>query len=535
MKHYFILALLCLTLTTLGQNYDARLSGAEILTPKAPDKPKINGPRLSGARPGKPFVHRIPTTGVRPIKFQVKNLPKSLILNPETGIITGRTPDKPGDYKLQIRAKNKAGEDSFEFTLVVGDMLALTPPMGWNHWYTHYLNISDSIIRNAADEMVKSGMADVGYQYISIDDCWMQMSPSVLEDRLTNGQEFRKNRLRLMDQKSKVGQVRDEKGNILPARDFPDMKALTDHIHGYGLKAGIYSSPGPLTCQSFVGSLNFEAQDAKQYADWGFDLLKYDWCSYGKIHWEKFVNDPQSGAKYPYKLMGNLLKQQDRDIVLNICQYGNHDVWKWGSEVGGHSWRIGGDLGWEMQKSGLYAAAKKTLEIREYNKPGAWNDLDYLIMGMWTPPQDMGGKMVKKALTPNQHYTYFSLWAMMATPLFFSGDMGSVDDFIHGILCNTEMIAVNQDPLGQCAEAIRITDEEWILKKTMEDGSLVYGFFNLSGNEDRIIKMNARDLVNLKARDLWRQKDIGTVNEADSFNVQVGPLGCAVIHFSDKK
>jgi alpha-galactosidase len=352
MKHYIILALLCLTITTLGQNYDARISGAEILTPKAPDNPKINGPRLSGARPGKPFVHRIPTTGVRPIQFQVKNLPKSLILNAETGIITGRTPDKPGDYKLQIRAKNKAGEDSFEFTLVVGDMLALTPHMGWNHWYTHYLNISDSIIRNAADEMVKSGMADVGYQYISIDDCWMRMSPPVLDDRLKNGQEFRKNRLRLMDQKSKVGQVRDEKGNILPARDFPDMKALTDHIHGYGLKAGIYSSPGPFTCQSFVGSFNFEAQDAKQYADWGFDLLKYDWCSYGKIHWEQFVNDPQSGARYPYKLMGNLLKQQDRDIVLNICQYGNHDVWKWGSEVGGHSWRIGGDLAWEMQKRG---------------------------------------------------------------------------------------------------------------------------------------------------------------------------------------
>ncbi len=129
MKYYFILALLCLTLATLGQNYDARISGTEILTPKAMDKPKINGPRLSGARPGKPFVHRIPTTGLRPIRFQVKNLPKSLILNAEAGIITGRTPDKPGEYKLQIRAKNKAGVDSFEFTLVVGDMLALTPYM----------------------------------------------------------------------------------------------------------------------------------------------------------------------------------------------------------------------------------------------------------------------------------------------------------------------------------------------------------------------------------------------------------------------
>jgi alpha-galactosidase len=125
----------------------------------------------------------------------------------------------------------------------------------------------------------------------------MRMSPSVLENRLKNGKEFGKKRLRLMDQKSKVGQVRDEQGNILPARDFPDMKALTDHIHAYGLKAGIYSSPGPLTCQGFAGSFGFEAQDAKQYAEWGFDLLKYDWCSYGKKHWEQFVNDPESGAR----------------------------------------------------------------------------------------------------------------------------------------------------------------------------------------------------------------------------------------------
>ena len=524
-----------LTISVRAETYDARVHGPQILTPPPGPAPAINGPEVYGVRPGSPVIYRIPTTGSRPIRFIAKGLPATLRIDEANGIVTGHAPASAGRHVVTFRAENDQGKDERKLTFVVGDKLALTPPMGWNHWYTHYLNITDSIIRNAADEMVKSGMADVGYQYISIDDCWMRISPSVLEDRLKNGPEFRKKRLRLMDQDSKVGQGRDEKGNILPARDFPDMKALTDHIHAYGLKAGIYSSPGPFTCQSFIGSFNFEAQDAKQYAEWGFDLLKYDWCSYGKKHWEQFVNDPESGAKYPYELMGKFLKQQDRDIVLNICQYGKNDVWKWGSEVGGHSWRIGGDLGWEMQKHGLYAAAKKTLEVREFNKPGAWNDLDYLIMGMWTPPQDMGGKMVKKALTPNQHYTYFSLWAMMATPLFFSGDMGSVDDFIRGILCNTEMIAVNQDPLGQCAEGIRITDEEWILKKTLEDGSLVYGFFNLSGNEDRTIKMNARGLVNMKARDLWRQKDIGTVTDTDSFAVQVGPLGCAVVRFSGKQ
>jgi alpha-galactosidase len=338
-----------------------------------------------------------------------------------------------------------------------------------------------------------------------------------------------------MDQKSKVGQVRDPEGNILPALDFPDMKALTAHIHSHGLKAGIYSSPGPFTCQDFVGSLDFEEMDARQYAEWGFDFLKYDWCSYGKNHWERFVPDQKSGVRYPYQLMGDLLKQQDRDIVFNICQYGNHEVWTWGEKVGGHSWRIGGDLGWEMQKHGLYAAAKKALDIREYNKPGAWNDLDYLIMGVWTPPQNMGGRMVKKALTPNQHYTYFSLWTLLATPLFFSGEMGSVDDFIRGILCNTEMIAVNQDPLGQCAEPIRLTDEEWVLRKTLEDGSVVYGFFNLSDSADRTIELNAPELVGFNARDLWRQKDIGRVTESDGIQVQVSPLGCAVIRFTATK
>ena len=177
-------------------------------------------------------------------------------------------------------------------TLVVGDKLALTPPMGWNSWYTHYRHVADKTIRQAADAMVESGMADVGYSFVSIDDCWMRMDPNQYDAQLKRlGDKAKKG----MDVEAKVGPTRDAAGNILPARDFPDMKALTDHIHAYGLKAGTYISPGPQTCARFEGSYSHEARDAKTFADWGFDLLKYDWCSYGSIY--KQADGRQQGPR----------------------------------------------------------------------------------------------------------------------------------------------------------------------------------------------------------------------------------------------
>ncbi|MCX7670693.1 MAG: NPCBM/NEW2 domain-containing protein, partial [Anaerolineae bacterium] len=229
-----------------------------ILTPKPGPKPRINGPTIYGCRPGNPFLYRIPTTGQRPIAFAAENLPDGLKVDPQTGIITGCV-EKPGKYVVTLRASNAAGTAEKTFRIVCGDTLALTPPMGWNHWYAHYNRITDKMMREAADIMVSSGMADVGYQYVSIDDCWMN-APKHSDPM-------------------RVGPLRDANGNILPNKHFPDMKALTDYIHAKGLKAGIYTSPGPFTCAGFAGSYQHEAQDAKQFADWGFDLLKYDWCS----------------------------------------------------------------------------------------------------------------------------------------------------------------------------------------------------------------------------------------------------------------
>ena len=513
--------------------YDARVDEFEILTPKPPQQPRINGPVVYGARADKPFIYRIPTTGKRPIAFTAEDLPASLKLDAKTGIITGSTPGKKGDYKITLSAKNEFGEDAVEWTLSVGDTLALTPPMGWNHWYTHYHFVKDKIIRAAADAMVSSGMADVGYQYVSIDDCWMRIDEQFIAE---STDQKRKTASTGLDVKAKIGPVRDADGKILTARDFPDMNALTEHIHSYGLKAGIYTSPGPQTCQRFEGSYQHEALDAKTYAEWGFDLLKYDWCSYGRV----FNSLPKEqrnlqAQQAPYEQMGKVLAEQDRDILLNLCQYGMGDVWEWGAKIGGQSWRVGGDLGHTLTKGGVYRIAEKTIGIRAFNKPGSWNDPDYIILGQWTSPFDKAAPLSAVPLTTNEQYSYFSLWCLMACPLFFSGDMAAVDDFTHNVICNNEMIAVNQDPLGQCAVAIRLNDELWVLKKTLSDGSAVVGFFNLSGEQDRVMSETMLQLgfcCPMIARDLWRQRDLGVF--ADSFAVRVGPHGCAVIRFTKK-
>jgi alpha-galactosidase len=334
---------------------------AEILTPKPGPAPALHNALVFGARPGHPFLYRIPCTGTRPITFSAKNLPASLKLDPQTGIITGTTPAKPGDYLVQFEARNARGRDRRNFKIVAGDTLALTPPMGWNDWYTHYHRITDKLMREAADAMIASGMADVGYNYVNIDDCWMTRPDST--DPALNGP------------------ARDASGAILPNKNFPDMKALADYIHSKGLKAGLYTSPGPLTCARYTGSYQHEEADAKKFAEWGYDFLKYDLCSYRRIpgYTQSSLEDNQK----PYRLMGSILKKLDRDIVYNLCQYGYSEVWKWGGEVDGHCWRTTGDLGLEKDTRlpGFYSIAFKNAEHFEHARPGQWNDPDYLLIG----------------------------------------------------------------------------------------------------------------------------------------------------------
>jgi alpha-galactosidase len=475
---------------------------AVILTPPAPPEPRIHGPRVYGCRPGNPFLYRIPATGERPMQFAAEGLPEGLKLDASTGILTGTTPAR-GEHRVTLRAKSARGEASREFKIIAGDKLALTPPMGWNHWYAHYDRITDKMVREAGDRLIASGMADVGYEYVNIDDCW----PNAPKNK---------------DPK-RVGPLRDGRGNVIPNKHFPDMKALTAYLHCKGLKAGIYTSPGPLTCAGFAGSYNFEAQDAKQYADWGFDFLKYDWCSYGDTI--KGPVGPEQ-LKKPYRQMGDLLKKQKRDIVFNLCQYGMGDVWTWGEEVGGHSWRTGGDLGFELNR--IFEVALKNVEIGKYNHPGSWNDPDYIQIGYIGAATEMG-ELKPCGMTPSEQYSFMSLWCMLASPLFYSGDMTRLDPFTLNVLCNPEVIEIDQDPLGRCARAVNVTEDGFVLVKELEDGSRAIGLFNRGEWEtDVAVKFSDLGLSGKqKLRDLWRQKDLGAFDQ--EYRVRVPRHGAVML------
>ena len=487
-----------------------------ILTPKPGVEPRINGPRLFGARPSRRFLYRIPCTGRRPMTFGVTNLPDGLSVNEQTGIITGRVPDQAGEYRVTLTARNDAGAAKKEFTIVVGDTLALTPPMGWNSWYIHYHRVTGEVMRESADMMVASGMADYGYMYVNIDDCWMRIEPEYFEQV--------KGRLTGFDMSGVIGELRDSQGNILPNGNFPDMRAMTDYIHAKGLRAGTYISPGPRTCQRYAGSYQHERQDAEQFARWGFDFLKYDWCSYGQVYNErmKVSQDDLAEKKYPYQQMGDLLKTLDRDIVLNLCQYGMNEVWKWGGQVGGHCWRTTGDLGLHRGSvlPGFYHIGMSNAQHYEHAGPGRWNDPDYLLIG-WVGSARGHGIGKETTLTGNEQYSYMSMWSLMAAPLFFSGDMAKLDEFTLNVLCNAEVIDVNQDALGKQARPLVMDDETLLLAKPMEDGSLAVGLFNLL-EVPREVTVTWEQLGiegKYRVRDLWRQRDVGELTGAYSAEV----------------
>ena len=493
-----------------------------ILTPPAPDKPRINGPAITGIRPGSPFLYRIPATGIRPMDFEVRNLPDGISFDPKSGIISGKAP-KRGDYKVLLLAENEFGIDKKDLLIRVGDTLALTPHMGWNSWYIHYDRVSDAIMREAADQMIETGMADYGYQYVNIDDCWMVKVNS--------------------DDPETGGPLRGNDDRLNTNKRFPDMRSMTDYIHQKGLKAGTYISPGPSTCAGYAGSYEHEALDAKTFSDWGFDFLKYDWCSYGR------VEPPKSRKDYiaPYDLMWGELKKQERDIVMNLCQYGMDNVWEWGGNVG-NSWRTTGDLGLAGGSGmpGFYHIGRSNAEHWEYARPGNWNDPDYILIG-WVGSAHKMGEGVKTDLSPNEQYFYMSMWSLMAAPLIFSGDMAKLDPFTLNVLCNNELIEVNQDILGKQGRIIREEGNEMVMVKDLVDGSKAIGLFHVTGSAENIldhfdwgdrkgteIHLSWEEIGlsgKLKVRDLWRQEDLGEFEEG--ITLKVPYHGVQMLRISD--
>ncbi|MCG3147422.1 MAG: hypothetical protein PCFJNLEI_00862 [Verrucomicrobiae bacterium] len=455
---------------TRPQPTSAPVEPAEIRTPNPPATPRLNGPPIVGCRPGNPFLYRIPCTGARPLKLAVENLPAGLKL--EANVITGSLAER-GEYVVTLRAGNSLGVAERQLKIVCGDTLALTPPLGWNGWYAHGVKIADADMRAAADALVNSGMADHGYTYCNLDDA--------------------------------------------PAANFPDMKTLADYIHARGLKFGCYTSPGPQTCAGLPGSYQHEAEHARQYAAWGVDFLKYDFCTYWNVMPGKSTEDFIA----PYRQMGRLLREQLRDIVFNLCQYGMANVWEWAPGIGGHCWRTTGDVGLEPNAAlpGFYKVALANAALAEHAGPGRWNDPDYLLLGVCGDAH----------ITPNEQYSYMSLWALMAAPLFFGGDMRKLDPFTLNILCNHEIIAVNQDELGRQARIVRQCDEEFILAKPLAAGSIAVGLFNLS---EVVLPIRVSwEQLGLtgprRVRDLWRQTELGVF--ATGWETMIGRHGVAVV------
>jgi alpha-galactosidase len=473
-----------------------------ILTPPPSPKPQINGPSIYGVHPGHPLLYRIPATGDRPMTFSAKGLPAGLTLDPATGILRGVLPH-PGKYDLTLQARNALGTAKRHFRIVAGDKIALTPPMGWSTWYMVHLDISDALVRKETDAMVSTGLVNYGYSFIDIDDGW-NIKPSST-DRMIGGAP------------------RDVDGNLRSNFNFPDMEALADYVHTKGLKIGIYISPGPLTCGKYEGSYQHEAQDAALFAKWGYDLLKYDLCSYQKLM--KNTNDVAE-LKAPYQLMGSELAKQNRDFVYNLCEYGNGDVWKWGRDVGGNFWRTTGDVGYlETPQSTLWknlaAYGFGQAGIEKWAGPGGWNDPDNLLIGQikWN------GHLMPAPLTHNEQYTYMTLWSLMDAPLVFGGDMTQLDPFTLSLLTNAEVIDVNQDVLGKQAAPVAKHGDIEVWAKDMEDGSKAIGLFNRGDQETQVNALWSDLGIHGKrtVHDLWRQKDVGKFDH--EFRTSVGPHG----------
>jgi alpha-galactosidase len=469
--------------------------------------PRINYPKIIGGTPGRPFLFLIPASGQGPLTFSAKNLPAGLTLDAKTGIISGAMASE-GKTVVDLTVTGPKGRAAGQLTIVGGkDALALTPPLGWNSWNVWGGIVDDAKVRAAADGMVKSGLAAQGYAFVNIDDAW--------EAGWRKGPNGRNDKDAGRDPAT---------GEILTNEKFPDMKGLVDYIHGKGLKAGIYTGPGLTTCQGLVASYGHEERDARTFAKWGFDYLKYDWCGYPV---PANRDSPRELLQKPYILMRGVLDKLDRDIVYSLCQYGWGDVWEWGEEVGGNLWRVTGDITdtWPSMSSIGFAQTGH----EKHAGPGHWNDTDMLVVGKvgW------GRELRDSRLTPNEQITHITLWALQAAPLLIGADMSQIDEFTLNLLGNPEVLGVNQDVLGQAAGRTKGDGRLEVWSRKLSDGSTAVGLFN-RGPVAAKVTATWEDLGisgSKRVRDLWQHKDLGSFS--DEFSATVPRHGAVFVRIAE--
>jgi alpha-galactosidase len=348
--------------------------------------------------------------------------------------------------------------------------VAQTPPMGWNSWNYFARNVDDKGVRAAADMIVSTGMRDAGYIYVNIDDTWEG--------------------------------TRDATGLLHTNEKFPDMKALADYVHSKGLKLGIYSGPGTKTCAGFEASMGHEEQDAKMYADWGIDYLKYDLCSFrSDVMAKQAPDDKAAQMKLMYEAydkMGKALKATGRPIVYSLCQYGWDSVWEWGPRVGANLWRTTGDI--RPMWDSVYAILSSQEGLESYSGPGHWNDPDMLEVG--------NGR-----LNIRENRSHFSMWAMLAAPLLAGNDLPNMKPEVKEILTNKDVIAIDQDKLGKQGRRVYSDGEVDVWERDLSGGAKAIAVLN--AGSDRVSTHPFHlSLAKLglhgeqHGKDLWTAKDI---------------------------
>ena len=467
-----------------------------ILTPPVAKAPRINSPKVFGARPGNPFLFTVVATGEAPIQYSVSNLPKGLSIDSKTGIITGVLNSK-ASYAVTMKASNKYGKTEKPLLIKIGDTISLTPPIGWNGWNSWAREIDKEKVVASAKAMVSMGLSSHGWTYINIDDAWQ-------------------------------GQ-RGGKYNALQANEkFPDFKKMIDEIHGMGLKLGVYSTPwissyagypgGSSNFENgaypdsirankrayrYTGKYRFEKEDARQMAEWGVDYLKYDWRIDVKAA----------------EAMSVAIRNAGRDIIYslsNSAPFSNVQDWVRLAEA----WRTGPDIRDSWQS--LYVSAFTLDKWGPYGGPGHWNDPDMMILGNVTT----GAKLHPTRLTADEQYSHVSLFSLLAAPLLIGCPIEQLDAFTLNLLTNDEVIEIDQDPLGKSARLVLEENDVQVWLKPLENGAYALGMFNINGFRktpqsyfrwgDEQPKQYELDLnkIGLKGkwlvRDVWKQKNLGS-------------------------
>jgi len=490
-----------------------------ILTPAVAKTPRINSPKIFGAKPGSPFLFTVAATGEVPISYSVDHLPNGLTIDSKTGIITGVL-NKKGTYLVTMKASNNFGAAQKQLTIKIGDTISLTPPIGWNGWNSWARLIDREKVIASANAMVNMGLSKHGWTYINIDDGWQGY-------RTANNYALQ------------------------PNKKFPDFKGMIDEIHSKGLKLGLYSTPWITSYAGFgggssnfedgalpdsiinnkrsfryIGKYRFEKQDAIQMAQWGVDYLKYDW----RI---------ELGSA---ERMSEALKKSGRDIIYSLSNSAPFNLVKDWARIS-EAWRTGPDI--RDSWLSLYVSAFTLDKWGPYGGPGHWNDPDMMILGNVTT----GAKLHPTRLTPNEHYSHVSLFSLLAGPILIGCPIEQLDDFTLNLLSNDEVIEVNQDPLGKSARLVLEEQGVQVWLKQLEDGAYAVGIFNTADFgktpasyfrwEDEQAANYTLDFNKLKlkglfnVRNVWTQKEIAA--NAKSFKATVPHHGVVLLKLTPTK